>query len=268
MATPKVHDVNVAVRWVYSTVVDRKLGKVEAGQRPSLIFRGVSKMLCVVAGTPVRVVLRNAEDFDKMRIVLTQGQEYPVEKAVKMFKDIAERNGITVGASKLLDRAMRTAAGMTAEEEGQFNDEEEIDRVKNETPADVIEQSGEGGDADATAATPAPNKEKSVTKVKAKAAPAAKAKGKAAAAPAKARALPASKKAEKKEKVAGPTPFRVGTMKEKAFLAYKDARKTYDALDKAKAEVWRKKLADKLGASPSTIASWIGGPFRKALDKK
>lgn len=264
MATPKVHDVNVAVRWVYSTVVDRKLGKVEAGQRPSLIFRGASKMLCIVAGTPVRVVLRNAEDFDKMRIVLTQGQEYPVEKAVKMFKDIAERNGITVGASKLLDRAMRTAAGMTAEEEGQFNDEEEIDRVKNETPAEVIEQSGDG---ETTAATPAPNKERTV-KAKAKAAPAAKAKGKAAAAPAKARALPASKKAEKKEKVAGPTPFRVGTMKEKAFLAYKDARKTYDALDKAKAEVWRKKLADKLGASPSTIASWIGGPFRKALDKK
>ena len=221
-------------------------------------------MLCIVAGTPVRVVLRNAEDFDKMRIVLTQGQEYPVEKAVKMFKDIAERNGITVGASKLLDRAMRTAAGMTAEEEGQFNDEEEIDRVKNETPAEVIEQSGDG---ETTAATPAPNKERTV-KAKAKAAPAAKAKGKAAAAPAKARALPASKKAEKKEKVAGPTPFRVGTMKEKAFLAYKDARKTYDALDKAKAEVWRKKLADKLGASPSTIASWIGGPFRKALDKK
>lgn len=261
MASPKVHDVNVAVRWVYSAVVDKKLGKVEAGQRPSLIFRGASKMLCVVAGSPVRVVLRNADDFDRMRIVLTKGQEYPVEKAVQMFKEIAARNGITVGASKLLDRAMRTAAGMTAEEEEQFNDEEEIDRMKNETPAGVIEQSGNNGEADATTTAPAatPKKEKSVTKpkAKAKAAPAAATKG---------RALPPSKKEGKKPD--GPTPFRAGTMKEKAFIAYKDARKTYDALDKSKAEAWRKKLAEKLGASPSTIASWIGGPFRKHLDKK
>ena len=80
-------------------------------------------MICAVIGYPIRLVKRPAKDFDKVRDVMKQGKEYDVIEAANKLKEIATKNGITIGASKLLDRALQEAAVI---EEDQFNDEEEL----------------------------------------------------------------------------------------------------------------------------------------------
>jgi len=118
-----------AVKWVYQMVKRPGQRAMEAGQKPSLCFRGREYMLCVSVGYPVRVLKRPVADFDACRTVTMQGKEYAVKDAVARLREIAERNGITVGASKLLDRVLQ---GATTLEEDQFNDEEEL-QVRNET---------------------------------------------------------------------------------------------------------------------------------------
>jgi hypothetical protein len=46
-----------AVRWVYQSVQARGVS-MEAGQKPSLCYRGTKHTLCVAAGHPVRVLTR------------------------------------------------------------------------------------------------------------------------------------------------------------------------------------------------------------------
>jgi hypothetical protein len=111
------------VKWIYQQVQAPHGAKLEAGQKPSLCFKGREWMLCVIAAHPVRLVKRPAKDFDKVRDVVHNGKEYGVLEAASKFKEIADRNGITIGASKLLDRAMQEA---TVVDEDQFNDEEEL----------------------------------------------------------------------------------------------------------------------------------------------
>jgi hypothetical protein len=63
----------------------------------------------------------------------------------------------------------------------------------------------------------------------------------------------------------GETPFRAGTAKEKAFLAFKADAERVQAMDRDKRKEWASKLAGKLGLSAGTVASWVSGQFAKAL---
>lgn len=180
-----------SVRWVYQVVSRRGL-PMESGQKPALCFRGRKHALCVAAGHPVRVLKRPVEAYDKYRLVMNDLTPYPVEQAVAKFREIGERNGITVGARKLLDKA---AANQHAIDEDEFNDEEEMTTMENNTPVSP------------TTAPATPAKEtKMKTKSKSKAAKATTRK------PAKAaskKSAPAKKPATKKS--SGP---RSGTITE------------------------------------------------------
>jgi hypothetical protein len=97
-------------------------------------------MLCVSVGHPVRILKRPVRDFDLCRTVLHNGQEYAVKDAVEKLREIAARNGITVGASKLLDRALE---GATTIDEEQFNDEEDSMTNETEKPVDADVEVGD-----------------------------------------------------------------------------------------------------------------------------
>lgn len=141
----------VAVKWVYQAVKGPHGTKMEAGQKPSLCFRGREYMLCVAAAHPVRVFKRPVRDFDVLRTVTVQvrqfdkggqpvlddkGQQvvvahdYEVKDAVQRLRDIASRNGITIGASRLLDRALQEAAEV---KEDEYEDEEELTGMETTT---------------------------------------------------------------------------------------------------------------------------------------
>jgi len=122
------NDDTFAVLWVYQQVKSHGV-PVEAGQKPSLCFKGRKHMICVVAGHPVRVIKRPASDFPKLRKVMyTQENgtkaEYPISKAVETFTGIGERSGITRGAQELLARAIGIADPNL--DEDSFKDEEEV----------------------------------------------------------------------------------------------------------------------------------------------
>ncbi len=55
------------VKWVYQMVRRPGGQKMEAGQKPSLCFRGRTHMLCVSVGHPVRILKRPVRDFDLCR---------------------------------------------------------------------------------------------------------------------------------------------------------------------------------------------------------
>lgn len=123
----------VAVKWIYQEVKDKRGIPLEAGQKPALCFRGRKHMLCVAAGLPVRVLKRVVADFDKARVVMHKGREYTVAHAVHMLDSIATHNGITDGARKLLDQAR---AGLSNDvDEDQYQDEEGVTAM-TEKPAE------------------------------------------------------------------------------------------------------------------------------------
>lgn len=133
---------SIGVKWVYQT--ENLHGRpVEAGQKPSLCFRGREYMLCVAVGPPVRVLKRPVADFDVLRPVMLDEGEYPVSKAIETLQEIASRTGITLGASRLLDRAVERAS--IESDEDQFNNEEDQEEeMRNEKPAEeVTADSGE-----------------------------------------------------------------------------------------------------------------------------
>jgi hypothetical protein len=260
---------DIAVKWIFQHVRLRS-GPIEAGQKPSLCFKGRKHMLCVSAGHPVRVLKRDAADFDHMRQVLQGDKPYTVEDAVRRLREIAQRNGITVAAEKLLSRALLSAPDVDDEEE--FNDEEDQqmfnkDGEKPEGGENTgTETEGEAKDTGTgmkdTSSTTEGNKKETAVATKGKKAKGggktkAKAKGKSAA--------PAAKKSKTAAK--GDTPFRAGTMKESAFKEFKANVTAFDKLERGGKKEWCEKLAKKLGASAATIASWVNGPFRKALGK-
>lgn len=258
---------NFSVRWVYQQVRVKKHGNLmmDAGQKPCLCFRGRKHALCIAAGYPVRILKRPVEQFDKYRLVMQTpaladgkpvpigepipGQvEYGVEQAVSVMQGLAKKNGITVGAQKLLDRAALQQNGIN---EDDYEDEEE---TMSENPAPVGD---DGADVSTTNDAPAkPAEESTVSKKtskksggkKAKATKAAKAKG-----------------AARKPAAKGPTPFRAGSAKEGAFIAFKGYASQYDKLAKGDKGEWIDKQAKKLGVTPGTLRSWIGGQFAKAL---
>lgn len=102
-----------AVKWIWA------LGK----KKPALCYGGSEHMLCVVTDHPTRVIVRPARDFHRADTVQRDGKEYNVEDAVKKFQEIAVNNGITAGASRLLDRCLQQAAVI---DEDSFTDEEEL----------------------------------------------------------------------------------------------------------------------------------------------
>jgi hypothetical protein len=124
--------VNTAVLWVYQEVRDKKGVPLESGQKPSLCFRGQKHMLCIAAGHPVRVLKRSAKDFDKLRRVTQNGEEYPVEKAIQSLSEIAGRNGVTEQAKRLLELDMSD----TAFEFEDYVDEEQVSNLVQPTKED------------------------------------------------------------------------------------------------------------------------------------
>lgn len=132
----------VAVKWVYQEVRHKGI-PIEAGQKPSLCFRGRKFMLAVAAGYPVRVFKRPVIAFDKSRTVVHQGAEYTIARAIRQLEDIAGRNGITEKAKRLLAKAKEGLESQVDEDE--FEDEEGV----------VVEQPKPGAatEADSSAAT-------------------------------------------------------------------------------------------------------------------
>jgi len=263
-------------------------------------------MLGVSVGYPVRVITRPVRDFDVLRRcpnlhVGHAGEEYPVEEAIKMYHAYAQTHGITLGASRLLARALTPHADLR--DEDKFENEEELTSMQ-ETPKPETEEEGtEDNDpapneteTEATAETDtmtttatqseAPRKTKAAPPRAGKVGKAKKTKGVTNGSnggrqqPEEAKGITKITKNAKvrvertrtvaklpKAKSGGVTPFRAGTGKEKAFLVYKEEAKEYAQLDKAKRKAWCERLAKKLDLSPTTIASWIGGQFSSALKK-
>lgn len=132
----------VRMLYVYQSVKDKSGRPGEAGQRPTLCFKGRVHMLGVSVGYPVRVIKRPVRDFDVLRAcpnlrVGHEGEEYSVQEAVEKLRAIAERNGITLGASKLLDHALKAASVEIDEDE--YENEEELlsmETVKDDGDAD------------------------------------------------------------------------------------------------------------------------------------
>ena len=236
-----------AVLWVYQLIRGRDGVRLEGGQQPSLCLRGRKHMLCVTAGHPVRVLKRDASDFDKLRKVRKGEVEYPVVDAIAKFRDIGERNGITQGALKLLALAEEwlasTASDVQLDNEDEFENEEETTMTENVNPTESTTTNTEKETANVTKSKKTATKKAKAPKVKRMAAP----------------------KAKKVPKAKGPTPFRPGTAKEKAFIEYKAHRKEYEALEHGAKKEWAQKLAKRLDLSPATVSSWIGGQFKKAL---
>lgn len=235
------------VLWVYQTV--KVHGKrIEAGQKPSLCFRGRKHMFCVAAGHPVRVLKRDATDFDRLRLVQKSGEEYPIDDAVKQFRKIAGRHGITVSAEAVLQRAENNTLQINESLEESLTNEEEEFTTMSESP-----------NATTTASSTTNGKEATTMSKKATKKPGMKA--------VKARSKSKSNGKTRAPKAKGPTPFRAGTMKEKAFLAFKAAKKEYDGLEHGGKKEWCEALAKKLGASGNTVKSWVGGQFTKELSR-
>jgi hypothetical protein len=159
-------------------------------------------MLCVSVGHPVRILKRPVRDFDLCRTVLHNGQEYAVKDAVEKLREIAARNGITVGASKLLDRALE---GATTIDEEQFNDEEDSMTNETEKPVDADVEVGDNSVPPSSDTKDQPtNGDTTVTKT-AKKAPRKAAAKKTPAAKAPKAAKAAKVKASKEQKVRPPS---------------------------------------------------------------
>ena len=170
-----------AMLWVYQTTTAMGHGRmVESGQKPSLCVKGRKHMMCVAAGHPVRILKRDAKDFDKYRRVMDGKDDYPVDKAVRRFNDIATRCGITEGAKKLLVLA-ESEAGEFEVDESQFENEETVDMPNEETAAPVA------GEENSTTKETKVSKKKATKKAPAKTKAPAKAKAKTAKAKAPAK---------------------------------------------------------------------------------
>ena len=176
----KMGDWNVL--WVHQKMSTSKSSlKIEAGQQPSLCIKGSKHMLCVAAGHPVRVIKRDAPDFDRLRPVYYHGKAYTVERAVEQFNDIASRNGITQGARKLLERAANER-GSTELDEDAFENEEEL-TVNSTNDSQTTSATADSAttkpkvEKKAKAAKPKAEKKAKVAKPKAEKKPAAKGDG-------------------------------------------------------------------------------------------
>lgn len=77
-----------------------------SGEKPALCLRGRKYTHCVVIDFPVRVLKKTIRDFDLARDTIYKGSSYPVKLMVSHLRDIGKRNGITVGAQKVLDAAI------------------------------------------------------------------------------------------------------------------------------------------------------------------
>ena len=270
------------VLWVYHSVYTRG-GRVENGQTPCLCVEWKRKTYAVGVGQYVELVRCDVDTFSKARKVVHDGALYPVQRSIDVFRGIANVRGATVGALALLDAIERG----DDELDDIINSEELVmpkddTKVENTTSDDTIMETT---DKETTMSN---TKSKTTTKPAAKktapAKPATPAKAKTAApakpaTPAKASAkdknalaayFPAGKEATKParpvtKKKDGDTPFREGTKKEAAFIAYRDSHEAYEAMSKADKGAWVDKVATKHGVTPGTLRSWIGGQFGKAL---
>jgi len=249
------------------------------GVTRSVVYATGTKLLhIVIIDFPVRVlsVPRSEEKF--IHELTLGAAPYPLKRAAKEMLGAGKRKGITHRAKALLEAAI---ASMTMEEkelEDQMND------VENPAPVDEsTSTAATAAEGDSTTVPATPAKPKRVRK--AKAVTTDNAETPATAEPATQETTMATKKKARKGKAAkaktkrvakpkgeskrtkGAGGFIAGTAKEKAFVAFKEARKEYAALEHGTKKDWVAKLANKLGVKPGTVASWIGGDFAKALAK-
>lgn len=220
----------MGVRWVYQAVRGPSKMKVEAGQKPSLCFKGREHMLCVAAAHPVRVFKRPVRDFLVLRrVTRADGSEYTVLDAAHQLQEIGRRNGITIGAAKLLECALNDGVQI---DESRFNDEEEMTTMET-VPS-------EGTTEGAPAAVP---EETSNEAGEQKDTPVRKAK------PAKAKAKPARTK-ETKAKETKAAPKKTATKKadkpKKAAAGPKGPSRISQAVDWMRAYIKKKGGQDKL----------------------
>ena len=210
---------DIAVRWVFQATSARGIA-MEAGQKPTLCFKGRRHMLCVAAGHPVRVLKRPAADFDKLRQVMKGESEfYPVALAVEQFRSIAKKNGITMGASRLLEYAEQSLRnpGLTEPyNEDEFDNEEELTNMPAETPATTTEDTNQTD----TAAPAAKENDVSKKKAAPKKSPAKKPAAAKAAKPPKAPKAPAATKSVEIKK--GAPRLREGSTVHKAYEWWKE----------------------------------------------
>ncbi len=271
---------NPSVRWLYTTDTHQ--------QRPALCILHEDGVLCVQAGSIVRVIVRTQKEFAGMRAVVNDddGAAYPVDKAAAKLREVGRRIGITKQAETVLlaieDNDKELLAGVTfVDEEGKT--------MRNDDDGDETETGGEESGATTvvvkkklppprsaapspgaftrkakTVAAPAATKEssKSTTPVKGT-------KEKTVAAKKNVKAKAKSKKvvAKKAAAVAGEGGFRVGSNMEKGFIAYKAARKDYLGFERGDKQVWAQKLADKLNTTLNSVRTMISKNWEPLLTK-
>lgn len=90
---PVVRGAFATVRWLYER---------HSMNETALCFRGAKFGNCVVIDYPIRVYTMNLRDMDKLRPVEFKGGDYPIAKAVALFRATQDKNGITRGADRLL----------------------------------------------------------------------------------------------------------------------------------------------------------------------
>lgn len=124
------------VKWIYQEVMHHGV-RLEAGQKPTLCFKGAKQMVCVASGPHVRVLKRPAKDFVECRDVFKGQDLYPVVDAARSLADIGTRNGITDGAAKLIQLAL---SGFDQDiDENEFEDEENVPFTTKGQQADTEE---------------------------------------------------------------------------------------------------------------------------------
>lgn len=85
--------VNASVRWLYQR---------HSMNETALCFRGARFGNVVVIDYPIRVYTMPLREMDQLRPVEYRGGDYPIRKAVDLFRVTQEKNGITKGADRLL----------------------------------------------------------------------------------------------------------------------------------------------------------------------
>lgn len=115
---------DVGVKQIYMN----QYGGHESSEKPALCLRGRKHTHCVVIDYPVRVLKKPLRDFDTCRDTMLNGSIYPVKLMISRLREIAKRNGITVGATRVLETALSQnqldeEATEEIEMEGEINNE-------------------------------------------------------------------------------------------------------------------------------------------------
>lgn len=264
-----------SVRWVYQRyAIKGSSGRVhmDGGQKPALCYRGRKHALCIAAGYPVRVLKRDVDSLDGYRLAMVQatgpaptgkgadGQhEYPLDQAITTLRALGLKNGITAGASKLLDRAAAwSGQRSTTIDEDDFTDEEEI---AMEQVAEQVVGPTTDATPDAKPANKKPAKPAKESTVKAKRTSKRSATKRTAKRPTKraSKGNGAARTKGSKRPTVETGEFRPGSAVAKGHGIYLSAVKALKGKDPERG--WRRDLADKIAkqckVAPSSANNFV-----------